>query len=81
MILKREPGEGRMHKLSLASGVLPEFGAVDVVEAGRAAGYDAVCLWVEDRLGPRGYPQTTRLETLSQTRQLDMWFQCEACSE
>ncbi|MAC59393.1 MAG: xylose isomerase, partial [Novosphingobium sp.] len=30
-----------MHKLSLASGVLPEFGAVDVVEAGRAAGYDA----------------------------------------
>ena len=36
-----------MHKLSLASGVLPEFGAVDVVEAGRAAGYDAVGLWVE----------------------------------
>ncbi len=25
--------------------------------------FDAVCLWVEDRLGPRGYPQTIRLET------------------
>lgn len=36
-----------MHKLSLASGVLPEFGAVDVIEAGGAAGFDAVGLWVE----------------------------------
>lgn len=36
-----------MHKLSLASGVLPEFGAVDVIEAGAAAGYDAVGLWVD----------------------------------
>lgn len=36
-----------MHTLSLASGVLPEFGAVDVVEAGRAAGFDAVGLWVD----------------------------------
>lgn len=36
-----------MHKLSLASGVLPEFGAVDVVEAGGAAGFDAVGLWVD----------------------------------
>ncbi|KMS60131.1 xylose isomerase [Novosphingobium barchaimii LL02] len=36
-----------MHKLSLASGVLPEFGAVDVVEAGAAAGFDAVGLWVD----------------------------------
>lgn len=36
-----------MHTLSLASGVLPEFGAVDVVEAGRAAGFDAVGLWID----------------------------------
>lgn len=36
-----------MHKLSLASGVLPEFGPVDIVEAGAAAGYDAVGLWVD----------------------------------
>jgi sugar phosphate isomerase/epimerase len=36
-----------MHDLSLASGVLPEFGAVDVIEAGAAAGYDAVGLWVD----------------------------------
>ncbi|WP_232495676.1 sugar phosphate isomerase/epimerase family protein [Novosphingobium kaempferiae] len=35
------------HKLSLASGVLPEFGAVDVIEAGAAAGFDAVGLWVD----------------------------------
>ncbi|MCJ2178753.1 sugar phosphate isomerase/epimerase family protein [Novosphingobium album (ex Hu et al. 2023)] len=36
-----------MHKLSLASGVLPEFGAVDVVEAAAAAGFDAAGLWVD----------------------------------
>ena len=36
-----------MHMLSLASGVLPEFGAVDVIEAGSAAGFDAVGLWVD----------------------------------
>lgn len=36
-----------MHKLSLASGVLPEFGPVDIVEAGSAAGFDAVGLWVD----------------------------------
>ena len=36
-----------MRKLSLASGVLPEFGAVDVVEAGAAAGFDAVGLWID----------------------------------
>lgn len=36
-----------MHELSLASGVLPEFGAVDVIEAGAAAGFDAVGLWID----------------------------------
>lgn len=36
-----------MHRLSLASGVLPEFGAVDVVEAAAAAGFDAAGLWVD----------------------------------
>ena len=43
--------------------------------------FDTVCLWVEERLGPCGHPQITRLEMLSQTRQLDLWFQCEACGE
>lgn len=36
-----------MNTLSLASGVLPEFGALEVVEAGAAAGFDAVGLWVD----------------------------------
>ncbi|PNU03464.1 sugar phosphate isomerase/epimerase family protein [Novosphingobium guangzhouense] len=36
-----------MHKLSLASGVLPEFGAVDVIEAAASAGFDAVGIWVD----------------------------------
>ncbi|MBB4858391.1 sugar phosphate isomerase/epimerase [Novosphingobium chloroacetimidivorans] len=36
-----------MRKLSLASGVLPEFGALDVVRAGAEAGFDAVGLWVD----------------------------------
>ncbi|MFM6853791.1 MAG: sugar phosphate isomerase/epimerase family protein [Sphingopyxis sp.] len=33
--------------ISLASGILPEFGAVDVVHAASCAGYDAVGLWVD----------------------------------
>lgn len=36
-----------MNPLSLASGVLPEFGPVATVEAAGAAGFDAVGLWVE----------------------------------
>lgn len=36
-----------MRKLSLASGVLPEFGAADVVRAGADAGFDAVGFWVD----------------------------------
>jgi len=38
---------GRMNPISLASGVLPEFGPVAVVEAARAGGFDQVGLWVE----------------------------------
>lgn len=33
--------------ISLASGVLPEFGAVDVIEAARGAGFDAAGVWVD----------------------------------
>lgn len=36
-----------MHRISLASGVLPEFGPVDIVEAAGAAGFDAAGLWVD----------------------------------
>lgn len=36
-----------MNRISLASGVLPEFGPVDIVRAAVAGGYDAVGLWVE----------------------------------
>ncbi|MDE2404875.1 MAG: TIM barrel protein [Sphingomonadales bacterium] len=36
-----------MNPISLASGVLPEFGAVEVVRAAAAAGFDAAGLWVE----------------------------------
>jgi len=36
-----------MNPLSLASGVLPEFGPVAIVRAAAAAGFDAVGLWVE----------------------------------
>ncbi|KQM17335.1 sugar phosphate isomerase/epimerase family protein [Novosphingobium sp. Leaf2] len=38
------------HKLSLASGVLPEFGALDVIEAGAQAGFDAVGLWIDPQV-------------------------------
>lgn len=36
-----------MNPISLASGVLPEFGAATVVEAARAAGFDMAGIWVE----------------------------------
>ena len=36
-----------MNPISLASGVLPEFGPVETVEAARDGGFDAVGLWVE----------------------------------
>jgi sugar phosphate isomerase/epimerase len=36
-----------VNPISLASGVLPEFGPVDTVLAARAGGFDAVGLWVE----------------------------------
>lgn len=36
-----------MNPISLASGVLPEFGPVAIVEAAHAAGFDMAGLWVE----------------------------------
>ncbi|MFA7585228.1 MAG: sugar phosphate isomerase/epimerase [Novosphingobium sp.] len=36
-----------MNPISLASGVLPEFGPVDTIEAARSGGFDAVGLWVD----------------------------------
>lgn len=48
-----------MHRISLASGVLPEFGPVDIVEAAGAAGFDAAGLWIE----PGGWTAQTTRET------------------
>ncbi len=36
-----------MNRISLASGVLPEFGPVDIVRAAVAGSFDAVGLWIE----------------------------------
>ena len=35
------------HKISLASGVVPEFGPVETVDAAAGGGWDAAGLWVE----------------------------------
>lgn len=48
-----------MRKISLASGVLPEFGPVDIVEAAGAAAFDAVGIWVE----PGEWTKETTRET------------------
>ena len=40
-------GTTPMNPLSLASGILPEFGPVEIVQAAAFAGFDAVGLWVE----------------------------------
>src|SRR3546814_42280 len=47
VIAGRKAGRGRVRRISLASGVLPEFGPVQIVEAAGAAGFDAVGLWVD----------------------------------
>lgn len=36
-----------MNRISLASGVLPEFGPLEIIEAAAVGGFDAVGLWVE----------------------------------
>lgn len=36
-----------MNRISLASGVVPEFGPVDTIEAAAEGGFDAVGLWIE----------------------------------
>jgi sugar phosphate isomerase/epimerase len=36
-----------VNRISLASGVLPEFGPLEIIEAAAAGDYDAVGLWVE----------------------------------
>lgn len=36
-----------MRPISLASGVLPEFGPIETINAAAAAGFDAVGLWIE----------------------------------
>jgi sugar phosphate isomerase/epimerase len=51
--------KGIMQEISLASGVLPEFGPVTIVEAAGAGGFDAVGLWVE----PREWTAQTTRET------------------
>jgi hypothetical protein len=35
-----------MNPISLASGVVPEFGPVETIRAARDGGFDAVGLWV-----------------------------------
>lgn len=49
-----------MRKLSLASGVLPEFGAVDVIEAAASAGFDAAGLWVDPDRWTRRHSREAR---------------------
>ena len=46
-----------MHRISLASGVVPEFGPLETIHAAAAAGFDAVGLWVEPAIWTA---QTTR---------------------
>lgn len=36
-----------MNRISLASGVVPEFGPVETIRAAATAGFDAVGLWIE----------------------------------
>ena len=46
-----------MNRISLASGVVPEFGPLDTIAAAAAGGFDAVGLWIEP---PSWTAETTR---------------------
>ncbi len=46
-----------MNRISLASGVVPEFGPVDTIKAAAVGGFDAVGLWIEP---PSWTAETTR---------------------
>jgi sugar phosphate isomerase/epimerase len=39
-----------MNRISLASGVVPEFGSIDTIRAAVTGGFDAVGLWIEPKL-------------------------------
>ncbi len=39
-----------MNRISLASGVVPESGPVETIDAARAGGFDAVGLWIEPKV-------------------------------
>ena len=46
-----------MHRISFASGIVPEFGPIDTIRAAEAGGFDAVGLWIEPEIWT---PQMTR---------------------
>ena len=46
-----------MNRISLASGVVPEFGPIETIQAAVTGGFDAVGLWIEP---PRWTPQLMR---------------------
>lgn len=47
-----------MNPISLASGVVPEFGPVETIRAAQFGGFDAVGLWVD----PETWTDTTTRE-------------------
>jgi sugar phosphate isomerase/epimerase len=49
-----------VNRISLASGVLPEFGPIETIEAAAAGGYDAVGLWVEPGIWTASQTQDCR---------------------
>jgi len=49
-----------MNRISLASGVVPEFGPIDTIKAAVAGGFDAVGLWIEPELWTPGLLRETR---------------------
>ncbi len=49
-----------MNRISLASGVVPEFGPIDTIRAAVAGGFDAVGLWIEPSLWNRALLNETR---------------------
>ncbi|AXU21209.1 sugar phosphate isomerase/epimerase (plasmid) [Novosphingobium sp. THN1] len=49
-----------MNPISLASGVVPEFGPVETIEAARAGGFDMVGLWVDPAVWTPAHTRNAR---------------------
>jgi hypothetical protein len=61
-----------VNRISLASGVVPEFGPVETIHAAAKGGFDAVGLWIE----PENWTAKTTTDCRAAPRLQTLGFNC-----